>query len=89
MTPELQAWLDMISNFGVPVGMLAVIVVAAFKIIPVLLRRLKAASKQSDALTDCVPRMEEHLRRMADGNSSQLELLKEMNRKLDLLIGRG
>lgn len=86
MTPEFQAWVALISNNGVPICLLIAIVLAGFKLIPSIRKRLKTADRQSEVLARSLPNIEGSLCRMAQGTEDQNTLLRAMDRKLDRIL---
>lgn len=83
MTPDTKILLDFIANVGIPGGILLVIVLALIRLVPVYVRSLEKRDKQAQAIADCMPRIEQCVEKMADGNSTLLDLLRQMNAKLD------
>lgn len=84
----MHLWGDFISKVGFPIALVMFLCFVAWSIIPDIKRWWRENARQAKALADSVPNIEHCLQRMADGGESQTGLLREMNRKLDLLLER-
>lgn len=95
MTPDMMQFIETLQKLGTP----ALVLIAAIilpKLAPAILRSINAKTKQNEKLTETMPRIENHLSKMADHGQASEQLLREIrdtqNRhelKLDKLLERG
>ena len=86
-TPETKLWVDIADKFGVSFLILLFLGVVAWRLVPKLIARLEAATKQSNALSEAMPNIERNIGRMADSNESTNSICQRIDAKVDLIHG--
>ncbi len=86
--------IETLQKLGVP-SLVILLTLALLRLLPAMTRNLAAKTRQTEKLTETVPRIEDHLSKMASHGQASEHLLREIrdtqkehSGKLDRILGR-